>query len=378
MATNNHLPITEVVNVSVANPPAGLQDYRINNLALFTKEAPLTGWTTDYRIYLEPDSVGVDFGTGSESYAQAIAIFSQTPNILDGNGQLIIAPMAGGDTLTTQRLKIAAQIFFGGVIYGGYAPLDAELIAAAAAFQAAKTMLFASQYLTTSMDGGGVFNTIQAASETYTRMLLYTVGAAQARLFAAAYAGRAMCVEFNGSQTMLTMHLKDLAGITPDPGITTTILDTCKTVGCDVYAYIGPLPKVFCTLGNLPYDQVYGTIWMTFAIQVAVFNALATTFTKVPQTEAGMSILRNAVTSVLQQAVINGFSAPGAWNSPTLFGDPAALKDNVLLYGWYIYSQPVNQQSQTQRVARIAPLIQGAVKLAGAIQQANILIFLNP
>lgn len=372
------LPITNVVNISVAQPPAGLSDYRINNLALFTKEAPLSPLAGDYAVYLDPAAVATDFGTGSETYAQAVAIFSQSPNILDGGGRLIIIPMEAGDTLTAMLATISEQIYFGSAIYGGYAPNDAELLAAAAAYQAAKKMIFISQNLTTVLDGGGLFNTISAASESYARLLLYTPGATAARLFAAAYAGRALCVEFEGSNTMLTMHLKDLVGITPDPGIDQTVLDACSTIGADVYIYIGPLPKVWSSGGNTFFDQIYGTQWLVFALQVSVFNALATTFTKIPQTEAGMSILRNAVTSVLQRAVTNGFSAPGAWNSPQLFGNPAELRENVLLYGWYVYSAPVNLQSQTAREEREAPLIQAAVKLAGAVQSANVIVYLNP
>ncbi len=269
-------------------------------------------------------------------------------------------------------------MFFGSAIYGGYAPLDAELLAAANAYQAVKKMLFISQSSAATLDGGGLFNDIQAAGLSYARCLLYTIGASQARLFAAAYAGRLLCVEFEGSNTMLTMHMKDLIGIVPDTGITQTILESCKTIGADVYAYFGPLPKVFSTGGNTFVDQIYGTQWLVFGLQVSVFNAIATTFTKIPQTEPGMAILRNAVTSVLQRAVTNGFAAPGAWNSPQLFGDPAALKENVLLYGWYVFSAPVNLQSQTQREERIAPLIQAAVKLAGAVQEANVIVFLNP
>lgn len=379
MAATNRLSIANVVNISVSTPPAGLQDYRINNLALFTKEVPIDGtFTEDFRVYLDPAEVGVDFGTNSEAYAQAVAVFSQSPNILDGNGQLIIAPMDSGDTLTTMLATISAQVFFGGMIYGGYAPLDAELTAAATAYQAAKKMAFISQYLTASLAGGGVFNVISAANESYARCLLYTLGATQARLMAAAYAGRAMCVNFDGSQTMLTMHMKDLVGIDPDTGITQTILESCKTIGADVYTYIGPLPKVFSTGGNEFYDQVYGTLWLTYALQVAVFNVIATTQTKIPQTEPGMAILRNAVTGVFQQSVTNGFAAPGAWNSPTLFGNPEELRQNILLLGWYVYSAPVNAQSQSQRESRVAPLIQGALKLAGAVHSANVTVFLNP
>lgn len=372
------IPITSIVNISVAQPPAGLADYNINNLAYFTKETPLVGIPLGYLIYQDPISVGTDWGIGSEAYAQANLIFSQQPNILAGGGSLIIFAMAGGDTLTSMLATASAKIFFGGVIYGGYAPDGVELLAAATAFQAAKTLLFMSQDQTSTLNGGGTFNTIQAAGQTFVRMLLYTVSAAAARLMAAAYAGRAMSVDWNGSFTAITMDLKDLIGITPDPGITGTTRNLCETIGVDCYVYVGPLPKVLSAGGNTYFDQVYGQLWLTYALQVAIFNALATTFTKIPQTEPGMDILRNAATNILVQAVNNGFAAPGAWNSPTTFGNASDLIANVLQRGWYIFSQPVNQQSQTQRVARIAPLLQIALKLAGAIQQANVIVYLNP
>lgn len=375
--STSQLPITNVVNVSVAKPPAGLADYKVNNLAYFTKETPVNP-ITGYAVYLDPASVGVDWGTSSETYQAAVAIFSQSPNILDGGGALIIAPMQNTDTLSTMLASISPLIFFGGACFGGYAPLDAEVLAAATAFQAAQKLLFVGNNNTTAVGGGGVFTQIQAAYETYTRCLLYTVSAEGARLFAAAYAGRAMSTDFNGSNTTSTMHLKDLVGIAPDTGITQTLLTTCETVGADVYTYIGPLPKVFSTGGNTFFDQVYGTLWLIFAMQVAGFNALAESPTKVPQTEPGMALLRNAYVGVCQVAVTNGFSAPGAWNSPQLFGNPDDLRKNVLQRGFYVYSQPVNQQTQTARAARQAPLVQIALKLAGATHSTSVIVYINP
>lgn len=375
--STSQLPITNVVNVSVATPPAGLTSYKINNLAYFTKETPVVSIPT-YAVYLDPASVAVDWGSSSETYQAAIAVFSQTPNILAGNGAFIVFPMQTGDTLASVLPTASAQIFFGGALFGGYAPNDAEILAAATAYQAAQKMLFIGNNNLTAIAGGGVFTTIQLANETYARCLLYTLGALQARLFAAAYAGRAMSVDFEGSNTTLTMHLKDLVGITPDTGITQTVLNTCQTVGADVYTNIGPLPKVFCSGGNTFYDQVYGTLWLIFALQVAGFNALATTGTKLPQTEPGMAVLRNAYTGVCDRGVTNGFIAPGAWNSPQTFGNQIDLIASVLQRGYYVYSKPVNQQPQAQRAARIAPLVQIAVKLAGAIHSSNVLVFINP
>lgn len=370
------LSITNVVTISVATPPAGLADYQINNLIIFTKETPVVPPANgSFAIYLSPTDVATDWGTSSEVFTMANLIFSQSPNILAGSGSLIIAPQGSGETLTAAITRLQPLIFFGGILWAGYAPNDAEVLAASTAVQALKRMMFASSYLIASLNPGGLFDTIQAASETYTRCLLYTLSdALHARLMAAAYAGRAMSVDFSGSATTISMHMKDLVGVLPDPGITQTVLNLCKTVGADVYASIAGLPKVFCTGGNAFYDQVYNVTWLVFALQVAGFNAIATTSTKLPQTEPGMAVLRGAYLRILQQSVRNGYCAPGAWNSPELFGDPVALVRNVLQIGFYLFSAPVNQQSQTDRAARKAPLIQIALKEAGAIQSSSVIV----
>ena len=138
--------------------------------------------------------------------------------------------------------------------------------------------------------------------------------------------------------------------------------------------YVG---KVFSSGGNDYFDNVYNLDWFVFSIQVAGFNALATTSTKLPQTEPGMALLKGAYIAVLEQAKSNGFVAPGTWNSAELFGSPADLRRNILNQGYYIYSQPVNQQTQATRVLRQAPLVRIAVKFAGAIQSSQVLVSIN-
>jgi hypothetical protein len=81
---------------------------------------------------------------------------------------------------------------------------------------------------------------------------------------------------------------------------------------------------------------------------------------------------------VLAQAVANGFVAPGTWNSPELFGNPASLVRNVAQLGYYIYSAPVNAQTQAAREAREAPLIQIAIKYAGAVHSSSVIVYVNP
>lgn len=381
----SQIAITNVINVSVSQAPAGLGAFQVNNLAIFSKETFPTGMVAgDYRVYVSAAAVSDDWGSSSETYKQAVAIFSQTPNILNGDGALIICAQGSAVTLATAITNLSSQIFFGGALWCGYAPSDADILAAGAVCEPLRVKLFASSYLTAAI--AGVFTNVKSANLKHTRCLLYTVdyltggagSALSARIMAASYAGRAMSVNFDGSNTTATMHLKDLVGIVADTGITQTILNNCQTAGVDVYVSMGGLSKVFTSGGNDFFDNVYNLDWLVFALEVAGFNALATTSTKLPQTETGMAVLKGAYIAVLQQALSNGFIAPGSWNSPELFGNPSDLKRNIAGIGYYIYSQPVTQQSQAARAARQAPLVQIAVKFAGAIQSSDVIVYFNP
>lgn len=377
-ATSNTLPITNIVNITVANPPAGLAAYKVNNLLYVTKETPINLSLGDYTIYLTPTQVGADWGLSSETYQAALNVFAQAPNILSGNGAFIVAGMAGGDTLSTIYAKIAPQIFFGAMIFGGYQPSDVECAAAASVFQAAGVLMGWSSSSTAQLTGGGGFFAVQAAGQSFVRCLLYTVSDLQARLFMAAYFSRGMSTNWDGPATASTQQMKDLANVLPDPGITQTIYNTMNTVGVDGYANFGPLPKLFSTGGNTFFDQVWGTLWLKSALQVSGFNAIATTPTKIPQTEPGIALLRNAYIAVLEQAITNGLLAPGSWNSSVLFGNPDTLRAAVAQVGYYVYSIPVSQQAQTARAARQAPAISIAAKLAGAVHTSNVVVYLNP
>ena len=377
----NNLSITNVVNVQVATPPAGLANYNYNNLCILTKETPVNGAITAAApgIYVSPADVLADWGVNSETYSQALAIFDQLPNILDGGGSLIVYPMGSGDTLTVAMVAISAKIFCGGFLYAGYAPSTAEILLSAAQAQSQRSMLFASSYLTSDLvSPSGLFYQVTAGSLTQTRNFLYTVSALAARIAAAAYAARLMSTDFAASNSTATMQMKDLVGVQPDPGITQAVLTSCATVGVDCYANIAGLPKCFSAGANDFSDNIYNQNWFVFALEVALFNTLATTAGKIPQTEPGMAVLRDAAHGICQQGVNNGFIAPGTWNSSQTIGKPAVMTRNIEDVGYYVYSSPVAAQAQADRAARKAPPLQVAIKYAGAVHSVNCIVYVNP
>lgn len=375
----SQLQISNIINVSVSTPPVGLSNFNINNIGLFTTETPINTYLINsYGIYVSPLEVALDWGTASEVYAQAIAVFSQQPNILAAGGQLIIFPMNSGETLAQAITRCTPLVFFCGILSNAY-PSSANMLALATQVQSNPLQILALPS-TTFSDIAGSFTAINSAGLYQTKPLYNSTGALNARLFAASYMGRALSVNFEGSNTAITMQLKQLAGIQPDPGITQTIYNVCQTAGVDIYASFAGISAVVSNNGanGKYFDEVYNLIWFVSDIMVTGFNALLQTGTKIPQTETGMSYLKSQYRKVCAQAVNNGYIAPGSWNSPDYFGDQTDFINNILQTGYYIYSSPINQQSETQRISRIAPVVQIAIKEAGAIQESSVIINVNP
>lgn len=477
----SQLALTNVLNVSVANPGAGLNAFNTSNLALFSDENPANSFgSAGYQIYLSADQVLTDFGSTSKTYAMALAAFAQQPNMLLGGGYLVIILQ----TVATENLALSGvaasgtfKINFGGSataainwndtaaqiqakcqaiaplyavvvtgsiasqslnikMYGVYGAspalititnnslqtggavgitfivtvsvtgesLDAaitrtktlvqyfgimadntcadiggtDVALACTVVQALNKILFLVSYTEADIQPGGMLDLLRTGSQNQCRALFYDDIAANARTFMAAYAGLALSTPFSGSNTTQTMHLKTLIGIQPDPGITQAILNEAQTSGADCYPSIQGLPKVFCSGQNKFYDQVYNQQWLVGALTVAGFNYLAQSGTKIPQIESGMQGFKNALRQVMQQAVTNQYCAPGTWTSATTFGNQTDFLANISQIGYYIFSTPIAQQSQSDRAARKSPLVQIALKEAGAIHSATVVVNINP
>lgn len=373
----NELQITNIINVSVSAAPAGASAYNTSNLALFTSETPSPVFDDDYKIYLEPTEVGDDFGTNSVTYKMALGVFSQQPNILAGGGYLVVIPLVASETLDAAITRTANLVQYFGLM-SNTIESQVDMLAAAAVIQPLNKIGFFVQKASASIDTGGSLDLLRSGGFSQSRGLYY--GAAtdtEALIMQASYAGRGLSVDFTGSLTTITMNLKDLIGVQPDPSMTQTLYQKAEAAGADIYVSFQGVPKVVSNGANSYFDQVYNLRWFVGALQINGFNYLAQTSTKVPQTENGMDGLKGAYREICEAAVNNQYSAPGRWTSPTTFGNQQDLFQNIAQRGYYIYSAPIAQQLQVNREAREAPLVQIALKEAGAIQSSNVLVFVN-
>ncbi len=480
------LSLANVINISVSTPQTGIGVFSTSNVGMFTREVPADSFgDLGYQIYLDPIQVGVDFGTDSETFAMATAIFSQQPNILTGGGYLAVilfadtgdvtavqqisfsgtpasgtwvlnygihattaladnasssdiqtalrlltglssvtvtgdyvagftvtfAGVAGpatlltvtanslqtsapanvtvtvvtttpGTVLSTETLATAIVRTAGLVQYFGIIATEvtgtSDMLAAAAIVQALVKMAFFMSRNSADIAPGGSLDQLRTGGFTQSRGLYYG-GADNASVLgmAASYVGRSLSVNFSGSNTTITMNLKDLTTVQPDPTINQTLLNQAVAAGADTYISLQGVPKVFTSGANKYFDQVYNLLAFVGALEVAQFNYLAESSTKVPQTENAMDGMKAASRQVCEQFVTNQYLAPGTWNDSTTFGNQTDFYANISQRGYYIYSLPIAQQSQAARAGRQAPLQQIAIKEAGAIQSADTIIYVN-
>jgi Protein of unknown function (DUF3383) len=193
---------------------------------------------------------------------------------------------------------------------------------------------------------------------------------------AASVFGRAFTVDFDGTKTTITLKFQDEPGVTPET-LTETQAQALNGKNCNVFVRynnaISILQQGTMASGQF-FDTVHGTDWLQNAIQTAIFNALYTSKTKIPQTDAGVNVLIAALSSELDQSVENGLVAPGVWNGPPV---GAIVTGQSLSKGYYIYAPPIATQSAAARAARQSPVISAAIKLAGAIHSVDVILSVN-
>ena len=372
--------ISNVVNITVSAGESSLGNYNVNAVLYISTESPVATWTESYRIYKRAADVGTDWGTTSKTYKDAVAFFAQNPNVLTGDGYLLIAPFSSGSETIVQAItRLSALVYFGGVFTNKTAANASEVSAAATAVEAMDCIYLVAGHASADYGSSGILKTVSDLNLDNTKLLYYTDSTTALdgmRAMVAAYAGRMFSVNFAAQNSTITANLKTLRTIAADTAITQTIYTTLKNLGVDAYVTYGGVAKVVSNAnGNDNYfDDVYNRLWFKMGMKVAIFNVLATVGTKIPQTEVGMNNVKAGARRFCDQAVYNGFLAPGRWNGSETFGDPEDFHRNIEDFGYFVYSAPVSEQSQADRLERKTPVIQIAGKQAGAFHSASIIV----
>lgn len=193
--------------------------------------------------------------------------------------------------------------------------------------------------------------------------------------------GRMFSVDFSVQNSTIELMYKKQPGVAAED-LTDTEANALQAKNCNVYVGYDNDTAIIqygvLSSGNF-IDEVWGLDWFQNAVQTAVYNLFYTAQTKIPQTNAGQNQILNAVGGVCGNqpggAVYNGLAGPGTWNSSTVFG--SLTTGQYLPLGYYIFAPSVDVQAEADRAQRIAPATQIALKLAGAFQEADVIVTVN-
>lgn len=192
----------------------------------------------------------------------------------------------------------------------------------------------------------------------------------------ASFFGKALSPNFNGVRTTITMKFKQ------EPGVISETLSESQAVALRAkninvfvaYQNSSAIVQEGTVAGGRFWDEVHGLDWLANAAQTDLWNTLYTTPTKIPQTDEGVHTLLTVFESTLSRGVDNGLIAPGQWNQE---GFGQLKRGDPLPKGFYVYAPLVASQAQSDREARRAPLLQAAIKMAGAIHFVDCTISIN-
>ena len=186
--------------------------------------------------------------------------------------------------------------------------------------------------------------------------------------------GRAFSTNFNANNSLYTMKFKQQPGVAYEQ-LTRTQARALKDKNCNVFVYYNTDQAIVqegVMASGVFFDEMHGLDWLKNAVEIELWNVLYSS-RKVPQTNAGMNVLATVCKQVCEEAIFNGLLAAGTWNAEG-FGQ---LERGMEIPGYYIFFRDINLQAQSEREQRIAPPIQIAVKLAGAIHFADVVIDVN-
>ncbi len=198
---------------------------------------------------------------------------------------------------------------------------------------------------------------------------------------AASMFGRMFSVDFNVQNSTIELMYKQMPGVVPE-NLSNSQANALQDKKCNVYVGYDNDTSII-QYGQVAsgtfIDEVWGLDWFQNAVQTAVYNLFYTATTKIPQTDAGQNQVSNSISAVCGNqpggAVYNGLAGPGTWNSSTVFG--SLTTGQYLPLGYYIFAPSLAVQPQADRAARLAPATQIALKLAGAFQEADVLVTVN-
>lgn len=371
--------VSQIIPINTYISAAGISSANFSLATLFAANSELpVGFTVDTkRTYSSLAALSVDFADTTETYKAAQKWFASTPAVYS----LIVWATNGTDATITATLNKARNVywwywsFFTKDVYADLADvalIDAWCEANASAFVNCQT--------------GTACTAIRDENETTDiATVLTTTG--NRHTFTAThatdpYAGIALCkhfarVDYSVANSTITGEFKKSPGVAAedltDSEYAAMTADTKKAMFYTVAELQGSTDQgrwintwSHSTYGEWMDDVVNLDVFVN-ALKVALYNVLAKSTSKVPQTPVGQALLIGAARSVCETYISNGYLGPRNYTDP----DDGVDKYTV---GYEILTKPeeILNLSDSDRTARKAVTLRVRVFRAGAIHEAPV------
>ena len=184
-------------------------------------------------------------------------------------------------------------------------------------------------------------------------------------------AARLSAVNLNGSNSLITLNLKQMPGVDPDIDLSATQIAELIRKNINYYTKLGS-SSVYRDGRNLKpgiwTDVRFFLDWFVNACQVETFNTLYSS-NRIPQTPAGIATIKEAIIGVCRDAVRNGGVAPGQVAASTK-ADIISVTgnsdfDGYLANGYLVHAGSIADQAQSEREARKSPAFRVFLKGSG-------------
>lgn len=369
------LPVSNVVNVSINLAALAAGPRSFGTLLILGTTAGKIDAIERMREYSNITEVGEDFGTTDPEYKAALAYFGQSPkprtlyigfwNKTVGSETIQAAVAACLDSLKWYGLVVAADL------------TAEESDSVASLIEAADPSRLFGQ--TTQDENAVVSGSItdvayKLSNKKYRRT--FTIFSSDNPYAAASVFGRAFSVNFMGTNTTITLKFKQLPGTAPE-NLKTSEAKVLATKKCNVFAGYNNDTAILqegVMCDGTFIDEIHGLDWLQNHLETALWNLYYTSTTKIPQTGAGVNRQCGVLERACEQAVANGLLGQGRWGGDS-FG--ALETGDYLSKAFYVYANSLDDQAQSEREARKAPVFQIATKLAGATHFADVIVSVN-
>ena len=373
--------LDRIVDISVEVSPLAAPRATFNELLIVGSTAGIIDTTERLRVYEDPDDMLTDgYVVTDPEYVAALIYFGQTPaprRLWVGYQDLVTSPAESClEAIQACRLLEASWYYVVALnsvkadheeialwtesavpstVYG-FTSGDADLIVAPTSPPGIFEYLKALGYSRTI----GQYSTVQ--SDVYPNNIYAIIGII-------GYA----CGQNTGlAGSAFTLKFKNETGISTEP-LTTTQIGYIENQNGNVYLSYGNFYNFFeqgvMSDGSF-LDERVNLDMLVNNMQLTISDLLNST-PKIPQTDAGVTQIIQAINEACELAVNVGFLAPGTWRGVNILN----LKNgDTLPRGYLVQAAPLSEQSTADRQLRKSTPLYVAITEAGAVHSLVIAV----